>query len=376
MDRHVGIEESTWQPRTRPLGQLPLTGLVKRIVDDSDRQALDELHGYRSFFRHRDQSGLLLVGYVDRVRVAMLESGEGLCADEAYSLTIDKFSCLPQGRSGTGPDCRNYFRAFVAATEKALRDAPPMPPLEEELCAARKLQGLVRRHFGLSLRECRRRGYMTRYVWRLPGGQLTLLMPAHLSGRERGTWLAAHVPDAAPDRPGEQHRVQAVIDEESGRELPPELTEILCPAVGPATRGWTDSADPGTPDRLADAIACEKAASIGDQRPAVRALGPDRLRRMILRVFDDLAAGVFSDGVVAREYGLSKATFSRFAGSQWNGDGGNGRYEEGVPDLWRNTAHVLAGVPEFVEAARDAGVWKTVKAVARVGDSDGVEDKD
>ena len=59
---------------------------------------------------------------------------------------------------------------------------------------------------------------------------------------------------------------------------------------------------------------------------------------------------------------LSKATLSRFAGTKWSAQTDSGRASF-VPDLWRNTARTLAGHPDFVVAAKEAGVWQQVQVV-------------
>ena len=107
---------------------------------------------------------------------------------------------------------------------------------------------------------------------------------------------------------------------------------------------------------MAIAVADEKARNISFQRPSIRELGQDRLRSMVLEIFDALQEDEIEDGRMADKYGLSKATFSRFAGVRWQD--GNGI----IPDLWCNTAHVLAGHPVFNEAAQESGVWARVQA--------------
>ncbi len=73
-----------------------------------------------------------------------------------------------------------------------------------------------------------------------------------------------------------------------------------------------------------------------------------------------MSEGDYRDCVLARGFGLSKATFSRFAGSRWqiHSDGP-------IPDLWANTAEVLAHHTPFIQAAKDAGVWPRVTKVLR-----------
>ena len=79
---------------------------------------------------------------------------------------------------------------------------------------------------------------------------------------------------------------------------------------------------------------------------------------MILRIFDDLRNEEYNDGKIATQFGLNKATFSRFAGSHWR-RGPNGK----IPDLWANTAGVIARNKPFAEAAGEAGFSKQLRAM-------------
>ena len=76
---------------------------------------------------------------------------------------------------------------------------------------------------------------------------------------------------------------------------------------------------------------------------------------MIHHIFENIISDEYQDNTVAKTFGLSKATFSRFAGSRWNSS------ESNIPDLWLNMAQVLSVHPVFKETAREAGVWEQVE---------------
>ena len=169
--------------------------------------------------------------------------------------------------------------------------------------------------------------------------------------------------DLDPSRPEERKRVQRIIDDQLGTRHLFRFSELGSdPDQFPAKQ---DVVPPSVPDDLttkglAEAVAHEKAESIDRQRPAIRRMGPQRLEQMIRRIFDDMGAGVHSDIAIARDFGLSKPTYSRFAGSRWRQS--PRRAAEGmIPDLWRNTAQVLACYPTFTEAAKEAGVWGVIR---------------
>jgi len=118
---------------------------------------------------------------------------------------------------------------------------------------------------------------------------------------------------------------------------------------------------------LADTVADEKAENIEQQRPTIRRLGEGKLKQLIQSVFTDLADGSYEEKQIAASFGLSRATFSRFAGSRWHHHCKD-PIVTSVPDLWRNTAQTLAGHSDFVIAAQKAGVWKRVSGIL---DADG-----
>ena len=76
---------------------------------------------------------------------------------------------------------------------------------------------------------------------------------------------------------------------------------------------------------------------------------------MILQIFTLLSAGEFNASRVADQYGISKATLSRFAGNMWF-EKTEGEDNFKIPDLWRNTAKILAGNPTFMETVITSGL--------------------
>ena len=108
---------------------------------------------------------------------------------------------------------------------------------------------------------------------------------------------------------------------------------------------------------LPQAVADEKAGPrLAQLRPAIRRLGGANVRRLILRIFDELADGCYEDKRVSRAFGLSPAALSRFAGTRWESASGSR-----PPDLFANAARVLAAYEPFTEAAKQAGVWDQVQ---------------
>jgi len=349
----------------RPYQHLSLVELVKRIVNDRDRRALDEIHN-RAIFRSRPNGRTLLTAFVAELAQsnrAFQHCGCNQAAlDQAYDLTISKFLFLPEERvNGTaggrrGIDCRCYYRALLTLITQWRMNHPTAGPLDEEIQAEYLLGRLVQHQFRQSCREVARRNDPTRsrYRWRIGDEAVCLWMPVALLSRERRAWLEQHIEKPELSRPGERQRIQARIDSCFGvaRHVPLGRDLALFKPAPTHTRLEQDIAARG----LRMVIAEEKATNIHALRPRIAALGPQKLMEMILRVFGDLEAESYDQRTVAHGYHLSTATMSRFAGS----------HREITPksrpaDLWLNVARTVAAHPRFAEAAQEAGLWKRIE---------------
>ncbi len=346
---------------------LSLIELIRPIVSAGDHLALAELHNKRPVFKPGNSDPLLLAEFLDILRKQAAKRkwpGRNYqeIADHAYDLALDRFSNLPQDSGG--PDCRKYYGAFLQIVDESFLTKPPLDQLEAESRASQILQGLVRYNFSRCRLEAERQSnpFWSRYEWTVSGKPLRVWMPKTIPGQARGQWLTNHVEQPDPDRPGERRRVQDLIDQYFVRECLLPL-EVCLPMETPGPESPVDEVllkeSYVATKSLAELVAEEKARNISLQRPAIQELGQARLRSMILSIFDELQEGELEDGRMAEKYGISKATFSRFAGSKWPETQGD------IPDLWCNTAHVLAQNPVFAEAAQEAGVWDKVMLSTR-----------
>ena len=190
-----------------------------------------------------------------------------------------------------------------------------------------------------------------------------------MSGRRCRRWLEANFPDVDPKRPGERDRLQGRVDRLLARRRVLSL-DRLSRSGGqvPAHHSRPESADDTSVHGLAAVVAGEKAENLEAQRPSIKVLGGPTVKRLVETVFESLATNQHKAETIARTFGLSKATFSRFAGCHWRRDSGASG-ESAVPDLWRNTAHILASCEEFVAVARQAGVWDRIRRVIGAADS-------
>ena len=357
---------------------LSLIDLIKKIVEKDDLLALEEFHNNRSLFHFNNGPPLRFTDFLSELRENIFGKkpmGTDVLeiADYAYDLTLDKFSNLP-GKNRTrsspkrgndkkkmdkGPDCRLYFRAFLDFAKKSFSANPPQGLIEEEERAAKIMGGLVRRHFYFSRLEAERNNdhFWSRYYWSLKGHKICLWLPVSLKGQKRRKWLEENIDNPDPLRDLERERIQTIINRRLVRESLVPIDEIL------NTSSWNTGSisdqDPAFGSSLANVISEEKANKIKQQRRSIKSLGRKKLKKLVLRIFDDLCHGEFNDGKVAEDFGLSKTTFSRFAGSRWMKSGSI------IPDLWLNTAQVLSTHKDLKGVAIESGVWGQVEAIVK-----------
>lgn len=375
---------SSHAKRHRPYSGHSLLELVAQVVRRCDRAALAELHDHRYLFHYGATGHLRLAEYVDLLRSSNWAlaccGGRSQLIDQAYDLTIDKFAHLPNGRrkprfgrpitqkaKRDGPDCRNYWAAFLEYAAHKTEAESAESELEREAMAGVILQRHVLRHFGLSCLESRRRAnpLIRRFLWKIGGQTLTLWFPTEMNARECRSWLNVNIPDADPTRPFERYRIQSLIDELLVRRLISSFEQFDLRPEDITAPLPTDPAIPhGALISLRDAVAEEKAANVDLQRPAIRALGAMTVARLVRTIFDGLSDGDIQDGRLAAQFGVSKASFSRFASSCWSRKIDQSA-EAAIPDLWRNTAWVLSGIPDFVAASRTTGLWDRLQQVLR-----------
>jgi hypothetical protein len=358
-----------------------LVKLVRKIVDKGDRRALEEFHNNRTLFRYSEGAPLRFSDYLNELRESTareswLAPNVFEVADKAYDLTLDKFNNFPgkkepvfkaQDETGMnmkrkGADCRLYLDVFLKRAACSFATNPPSSHIEEEARAAKIMQGLVRRHFYLSLLEALRQAnpFWSRYNWKIRGRTICIWLPVSIAGRKRREWLEKNIDDPDPLRRGERERIQSIIYKKLVRERFVGLGEETVDSNG------EEFLPSSNPDKafgasLAETVAREKAMNINGQRRSIRALGKKRLKHLILSIFKAISCDEYEDGKAARDCGLSKSTFSRFAGSRWL------EAKSAIPDLWRNTAEVLSTHPALKEVAISTGVWKQVQSAMQRG---------
>ncbi|MEM9415182.1 MAG: hypothetical protein AAGA29_06880 [Planctomycetota bacterium] len=372
---HAGADVSTRYE------QSDLVSLIHMIIG-GDPMALDELISRRRPVLLRGNP----VGIADWVEAkADTRTSRWAGGDEALTaardLILDRFTRLPMDAGG-GTDCRHYYRGFLNHLPP-----PPSPPPEAaqppEGASAprfgvgdcghslrfnntviRRLTGYLNRHWRLCLHEgWRRRNRLTvAHEFRTSIGSLCLWVPACIPPLDRSGWVARNFGPIDNHDEGAAGKVQERINawlnhalRERERQLHQSLNNDPFGEANNAfsiEHGWSHHG-------LAATVAHEKAGSPERLRSSIAALAPAQIKQLVLRIFEDVVGGCYHPSAIAREFGLHKSTLTRFAASRWRpGDGSP------TPDLWLNTAQVLAHQPQFAAALQEAGLDRLVRALS------------
>ena len=351
----------------------------------------EEFHNNRTVFRFR--SG-------EKREMRFVEFLNGLCekiekdkslgrhafdiAAIAYDLTLDKFSNLPgqlsfilktdnnknRAKRGSGSDCRLYFKAYLARITKLFKDKPPVSIIEAEEMAAVCMQGLVRNHFHKSQLEAKRslNTIWSRYAWITKGGTIRVWLPVFITGVKRGEWLEENIMDPNPKREGEKQRVQEIINAKLVHETIIRVIEGTANLQNSVESLWSKR-ETEFGITLGQVVADEKVENIDQLRPSIRNLGKNKLKRMIHRIFEDVNSQEYEGGKIAQDFGISKATVSRFAGSCWT------KMKSPIPDLWLNTAKVLRQLKIFKEVAIQTGYLEMAENISETNNTTIARDK-
>jgi hypothetical protein len=221
------------------------------------------------------------------------------------------------------------------------------------------MQGLVRNHFHKSQLQARRdlNAFWSRYTWIIEGGTIIVWLPVFIKGHKRGEWLEKNIKDPDPNREGEKQRVQEIINAKLVDETIRRVIDGTTNLQNGGGSLWSkEYGEFGI--ILGQIVADEKAENIDQLRRSIRNLGKKKLKRMIKQIFEDINSQEYEDGKIAKKFGLSNATFSRFAGSRWPVS------KSTIPDLWVNTAKVLSKHEIFKEVAMKTGYFDMTKTIS------------
>ncbi len=353
--------------------KLSTAELIERIALHSDGEALNELLSCRKLvWIGKNGVRLLLSDFLWELkqkrfwpflRIGARERAAEEKLDLVYSFTLQKFSVLRlQAKTADmkGPYCDTRYTRLHEEIKSRIK--PQMhAQLDEETEVARIFRNLVLVEIYFSGLEAYRETERAfeRYPWQVPGMKpIQLKRPSSIEAREFKKWLEQNIDF--------NHLEKEIIQEQIYKRFGfgkhfdfdeiQEYDTVL--AVNP---------DPGKDEERAhletlyEKVADEKSESFQEQRPAIRKLGREKVRQLVLRILDGYVEQGSKDIDIAKEFNLSKATFSRFAGRDWQ------KSKDGsamvVPDLWLNMAKMIHRDPYFSEAAIRLGIKEMVDAI-------------
>jgi len=334
-----------------------------------NRDALHEVVGNRPLFRLDGSAPLNFCQFLLALGCSRLPRSLGIQREDELEAVYDGtmlrlIEMPPEASTNSGRarrhDARAILSAVVEKVRRRLASCPTADPIQEETIAAQELQGAVVRHYVYVCLDVRRTRLLGRslYVWRVGKGWFRLWMPRWLAGPRRRAWLDAAISGADPARPGEQDRIQRIVDQRLGWGYQVDLSEVDRQGgkLGQDSPLESLIQKELRQQGLGELIAQEKADNIEQQRPAIRALGKDLLRDLVLGIYADVNDGRYNQAATAAAFSLSTPTLTRFAGARSK-----------LADLWVNTSRVLASHPVFVEIVRDMRLWDKVQTLLQRG---------
>ncbi len=350
--------------------KLSTAELIERIALHSDGEALNELLSQRKLLS-LGRVRYLLPEFLwklkqERFRPYIFPRQNEKVVDEkldlVYDRTLQKFSVLkPQTETTSidGPYCNNqYLRLHNEISTRINQQIQSQ--IDEEIEVGRLFKKLVTKNIVYSwLEACRitERAF-ARYRWQVQGENIELKRPSWMKGHAFRKWLEQNIDLNHLDR----RDIQEQINKRFGFGKHLNFDDIqereTAVAVNPDPAEAEETAHLET---LYERVADEKSESFQEQRPAIRKLGREKVRQLVLRILDGYVEQGSKDIDIAKEFNLSKATFSRFAGRDWQ------KSKDGssmvVPDLWRNMAKMINRDPYFSEAAIRLGIKEMVDMI-------------
>ncbi|MBL1214669.1 MAG: hypothetical protein D8M61_15110 [Ignavibacteriae bacterium] len=343
--------------------------LIERISVHEDHNALNCFLSFRKLLTINNKR-ILLADYLLKLKegnfypyliIPNKETKLEEKLDLIYDRTLQKFSVLKKySEKIEGPYCNNQYNELYKQLNDYYGSRSSISQLDLELKAESLLKGMVIRHLKYSwLEVCRKTNRLyQRYRWVLAKGVIELMKPVSIKGREFTKWLEEHIENPDPSNKGEKYRIQNAVDNWFGHssEIDYELIAYM----------QNDKIDPNFdieryPENFTTLIANEKSTNINKLRPSIRSLGKTKLKMFISKILDNIVYDEDKDISIAKEFGLSKAAYSRFAGKNWKN---NNKGE--VPDLWKNIAHIITSDPILIELAISLGINTDIDSILKL----------
>lgn len=335
--------------------------LAKLIFENSDAAALKELTEKRKPIFHNDE-WVSMVEFIDRLRQSedRLKYAFGTIQEieditsRAVVILYARFTNLHRN---TGPDCRNQYRELLRQVRNESTGTGECLKTEMETIVPEKLSSLLETQFVHCLKEANREAndLFHRYTWQSGELKVELKRPAWISTRNFKEWLKENTQDFRIEDRKARRRIQDKIYEEFGRGGFFQLEEIGNLADEPE--------EPVSQvNNLIEDVAEKIAAEFKDLKPSIRVIGRAKVKKLIIKILESrLKEDGCKDTEIAKEFGLSKSAFSRFAGRWWK----QGEITS-VPDLWRNVGELVMGDAKYTSAILESGTKNNIEKTLRL----------
>lgn len=344
--------------------KLSIFNLIEKVALDKDQRALNHLLDNLKLIQYNDTRYLfydflnLLYKrqFSPYINIKKNETDLNEKLELTYEKTLKQFSVLRPNKKSikmAGPFCNakynRLYEQIVGINENSIGE---------------RFQYLVLSTIKFSwLESCRELNkFYERYRWRVDNEYIELYRPIKIDARDFRVWLNENI-NLSEFRGGDRKQnIQQLVYNHFGfqREVPfyDDYTQHEV---------FNQSHDPLEVNEkryigkfLFKIIAKEKSENFKLLRPSIRRLGKQKVKELVLKILDQFDDMKFSDASIANEYGLDKATFSRFASSKWSRDDGIDR----IPDLWKNIAGVISRNPNFVDAAVTLGIKGSIDLIS------------
>jgi len=339
--------------------KLTIAELAGWIVEDADRAARDEIVNRPIFFVNG--GSLTLPGYIRLLKdsIKLSKYASVMLIEGAFDRTQLKFFSLP-GEGNSNVDCRCYYGPFLKYLEPLICDKDV---IEQERIAADKLRSFVYRHFKWSLSDAaRKENFSKSYLWNIDGVSYRLQMATVMTGAQCKKWLEENISRPDTKNTYEQQRIQQIIDE-----------HLFVPSMIPLRADSFDTFTSKTISPLGElienemkkdgrdlsvCIAEEKSDNLDSLRASIARLGRDKVRKLVIAIFDEISTDSFRPSVLGRKFGLSPAAMTRFASLKWDRCNGNN-----IPQLWANTARYVVNLPQYSKILYETGLYDKVSSI-------------
>ena len=346
---------------------LPTIELIERISVHEDNNALNNFLSTRKLLII-DGKRVLLPEFLLKLKerkffpyqkISNQENKLKEKLDLTYDRTLQKFSILKnQSAKIEGPYCNNQYNELYKQLNNYLIINETISQLELELKVEHLFKAMVIRHINYSWLEiCRITNRLyKRYRWELETGTIELKKPLGIGGRDFTRWLEKHIDSPNPTVGNEKYKIQKEIDDWFGHS-----SFIDFESIANTKQSENEFLEHERyPEDFPSLIAIEKSKNIDKLRPSIKALGEIKVKEFVKKVLESILYNENNDVSIAKEFGISKATYSRFAGRDWKSNN-NGE----VPDLWGNIAKIVTSNPILIEKSISMGIKPVIDTILK-----------